>query len=132
MKCLWKKYWRGIHTRTDSIYNLAVLFIGVYWFNGLCNRLHTLLIMVLLATVFYTINIWNTSSVYNSLRYQRCKHRHKKWKGTLDRVLFAAELEFPKILVPRLPQHTSNVNIECGGKSVCSRQLYYLYVTSFL
>ena len=48
-------------------------------------------------------------------------HSHKKWKdsleGCLDRVLFAAEVEFPKILVPRLPQHTSNVNIECAGKS---------------
>ena len=30
----------------------------------------------------------------------------------MDQVLFAAELEFPKILVPRLPQHTLNVNIE--------------------
>ena len=39
--------------------------------------------------------------------------------GTIfwDRVLLAAELEFPKILVTRLPQHTSNVNIECAGKS---------------
>ena len=35
----------------------------------------------------------------------------------MDRVLLAAELEFPKILVPRLPQHTSDVNIECAGKS---------------
>ena len=41
-------------------------------------------------------------------------------EGSLDRVLFAAELEFPKILVPRLPQHTLNVNIECAGKSECS------------
>ena len=38
-------------------------------------------------------------------------------EGSLDRVLLAAELEFPKILVPRLPQHTSNVIIECAGKS---------------
>ena len=61
-------------------------------------------------------------------------HSHKKLKdsleGSLDRVLFAAELEFPKILVPRLPQHTSDVNIECAGKSVWSKQLYYLYVTN--
>ena len=38
------------------------------------------------------------------------KNSHKKWKdileGSLDQVLFAAKLEFPKILVPRLPQHT--------------------------
>ena len=49
------------------------------------------------------------------------RHSHKKrkdsLKGSLDRVLLAAELEFPKILVPRLPQHTSGVNIECAGKS---------------
>ena len=63
-------------------------------------------------------------------------HSHKKRKdsleGSLDRVLFAAELEFPKILVPRLSQHTSNVNIECAGKSEWSKQLYSLCVTSFL
>ena len=43
-------------------------------------------------------------------------HSHKKRKdsleGSLDLVLVAAELEFPKILVPRLPQHTSDVKIE--------------------
>ena len=65
----------------------------------------------------------------------RCFHSHKKWKdsleGNLDRVLFAAELEFPKILVPRLPQHTSNGNIVCAGKSEWSKQLYSLYVTNF-
>ena len=49
-------------------------------------------------------------------------HSHKKRKdslqGSLDRVLFVAKLEFPpKILVPRLPQHTSNVNTEYVGKS---------------
>ena len=48
------------------------------------------------------------------------KHSHKKRKdsleGSLDRVLFA------KILVPRLPQNTSNVNTESAGKSkqMCS------------
>ena len=40
-------------------------------------------------------------------------HSHEKRKdsleGSLDRVLFAAELEFPKILVPRLRQNTSNM-----------------------
>ena len=39
------------------------------------------------------------------------------------RVLFAAELEFPKILVPRLTQNSSNVNTECARKS---KQLYSL------
>ena len=59
-------------------------------------------------------------------------HSHKKrnnsLEGSLDRVLFPAELDFPKILVPRLPQHTSNVNIECAEKL---KQLYFLYVISF-
>ena len=49
-------------------------------------------------------------------------------EGSLDRLLFAAELEFPKTLVPRLPQHTSNVNIECAGKSEWSKQLYSLAI----
>ena len=48
-------------------------------------------------------------------------HSHKKRKdsleGSLDQVLLAAELEFPKKLVPKLPQHKSDVNIECGRKS---------------
>ena len=55
-------------------------------------------------------------------------HSHKKQKvslqGSLDGVLFPAELEFPKMLVPRLPQNTSNVIIECTKKS---KQLYSLY-----
>ena len=64
------------------------------------------------------------------------RHSHKKQKdsleGSLDRVLFAAELGFLMILVPRLPQHTSYVNTECAGKSAWSKQLYYLHVTRFL
>ena len=60
----------------------------------------------------------------SSERNVELDHSHKKWKdsleGSLDRVLLAAELEFPKILVPRLPQHTSDVNIECAGKSESS------------
>ena len=40
-------------------------------------------------------------------------------EGSLVRVQLAAELEFPKILVGRLPQNTSqyNVNIESTRKS---------------
>ena len=49
-------------------------------------------------------------------------------EGSLDRVLFAAEHEFPKILVPRLLQNTSNTDNECAKKQ---KQLYF-YVTSFL
>ena len=48
-------------------------------------------------------------------------HSRKKQKdsleGSLDRVLLEAELEFPKIILPRVSQHTSDVNIECAGKS---------------
>ena len=72
----------------------------------------------------------------NKLDFIIGNHSHKKRKdsleGSLDRVLFAAELEFPKILVPRLPQHTSDVNIECAGKSEWSKQQCSLHVTSFL
>ena len=61
-------------------------------------------------------------------------HSHKKRKdsleGTLDWVLFAVELELPNILVPRPPQHTSDVNIKCAGKSVWPKRLYYLHATS--
>ena len=43
------------------------------------------------------------------------KHSHKKRKDSLerslDRVLLGAELEFSKTLLPRVPQHTPDVNI---------------------
>ena len=38
-------------------------------------------------------------------------------EGNEDGVLFPAELEFPKTIISRLLQNTSNVNIECAGKS---------------
>ena len=60
-------------------------------------------------------------------------HSQKKHKGSLEgslnRVLFAAELEFSKMLVPSLPQNTSNVSNECAGKS---KQLYSLSVQVLL
>ena len=37
-------------------------------------------------------------------------------EGSLDPVTFTAEIEFWKILVPRLLQNSSNVNIEWAGK----------------
>ena len=78
----------------------------------------------------------NVVKIIQNTEKSALEHSHKKRKdnleGSLDRVLFAAELEFPKILVPRLPQHTSDVNTECAGKSVWSKQLYDLHVTSFL
>ena len=54
-------------------------------------------------------------------RFVMVYHRRKKWndslEGSLDWELFPAELEFPKILVSRLPQNSSNVNIECRNIS---------------
>ena len=38
-------------------------------------------------------------------------------EGNEDGVLFPAELEFPKTIISRLLQNTSNVNLECAGKS---------------
>ena len=71
--------------------------------------------------------------LFHQARDNRYLHSHKKRKdsleGSLDRVLLAAELELPKILVPKLSQHTSDVNTEQAGKS---KQLYSLYLTSFL
>ena len=60
------------------------------------------------------------------------RNRKDNLEGSLDQVLLAAELEFPKIIVPRLPQHTSDVNTECAGKSEWSKQQCSLHVTSFL
>ena len=79
------------------------------------------------------LRYWNPNRINNqNLSLSRLQHSHNKRKdsleGSLDQVLFAAELEFPKILVPRLPQHTSNVNIECVGKLELSKQLYSLCV----
>ena len=81
---------------------------------------------------FFCLGLKITISVFFTLSeiLFAFNHSHKKRKdsleSSLDRVLFAAELEFPKILVPRLPQHASNVNIECAGKSEWSK----LYIWS--
>ena len=54
-------------------------------------------------------------------KFSKLRNSHKKRKdsleGSLDLVLFAAECKVPKILVARLSQNTSSVNIECAGKS---------------
>ena len=52
--------------------------------------------------------------------------------GSIDQVLFVVELEFLNVLVPRVPQHTSEVNIECARKSKWFKKLYSLYMTNFL
>ena len=55
------------------------------------------------------------------------------WKEVWMEFYLRLNLRYlPKILVPRLLQHTSNVNIQYTGKSECSKQLYHLYETSFL
>ena len=65
--------------------------------------------------------------VEKPVMYLQSDHSYNKrkdsMKGSLVLVLFATEIEFPEILVPRLPQNSSNVKIKCGEKS---RQLYSL------
>ena len=63
-------------------------------------------------------------------------HSHKKWKDIVecgvDRILFEAELVFPKIIKTQATLATSDVNTECDERSVWSKQLYYLHMTGFL
>ena len=56
------------------------------------------------------------SDIFSIFSHSHKKHKHSL-EGSLVRVLFAAELEFPKILIFRLPQNTSNVNIENTRRS---------------
>ena len=60
------------------------------------------------------------------------KNRKYNLEGSLDKVLLAAELELPKILLPRLSQYTSDVSIECARKLEWLKQPYSLYLTRFL
>ena len=62
----------------------------------------------------------------NTLRYHCHKKPRDSLQSSLDWLLFATELEFLKILLPRLPQNSSNLNTECAGKS---KQLYSLWST---
>ena len=55
--------------------------------------------------------------------YRIYKKQKDSLEGSLDRALLVVELNFPKILVRRLPLHTSNVNNEFTGRS---KQLYSL------
>ena len=70
-----------------------------------------------------------------------CKHSHKNRKdcleGSLDRVSFVAKLKFRRIVVPRLLQNSSNVNIYLTymsyiylNKNISS--LYYSDINLFL
>ena len=56
------------------------------------------------------------------------KKQKDSLEGILDGSLFASELEFPKILVPRLPKKTPHVNTEYARKL---KQLFF-YVISLL
>ena len=76
----------------------------------------------LVKTLNIVLNIVEKPVMYLQ-RDQSHTKRKDSLKGSLIPVLFAAETEFPKILVPRLPQNSSNVKIKCAGKS---RQLYSL------
>ena len=98
---------------------------------NLCSVIHSIIFLVSVLCSLRNSVIINYIIIVLKLNLSHKKRKHSL-EGSLDRVLFAAEFEFPKILVPRLPQHTSNVNIECAGKSEWSKQLYSLYVTSFL
>ena len=66
-------------------------------------------------------------SIFNWEHYSDLDHSPKTQKDSLEgglvQVLPAAELESTTILVTRLPQNASNVNIEGMGKG---KQLYYL------
>ena len=64
--------------------------------------------------------------MYIYFRHHSYKKRKDTLEGSLDLVLFAAELKFPKILVPRLPQNISNVNVPESQNNCIA------YVTSFL
>ena len=86
----------------------------------------TLLVILFIIKLFAWINVY-FFFLHFWLQYQNIvylKHSHKKGKdsleGSLDWILFAAELEFSKILVPRLPRLTSNVNAECAKKWECT------------
>ena len=83
----------------------------------------------LIRALQYSVCVWfsvNCSSLSFNVSFW-IVHSHKKRNGrlkaSLDRVLFSVELEFSKILVPRLPQNSSNVNNECAGQA---KQLYSL------
>ena len=112
-------------------------------------NLRIILVGSLFCSVRVYVNLHFLSSILKNYFSSLCPfsvfclfcHSHEKWKDSLevslDRVLFAAQLEFPKILVPRLPQNTSNENIECAGKpkqlySLCDQLLGALIFLNFI
>ena len=59
-------------------------------------------------------------SIFTNANILSYHNQRDNLQGSLVLVLFVAELDFPKILVSRLPQDTSNVNMESSGKSTKS------------
>ena len=78
-----------------------------------CSSLLNVLLVKILLSVFRCVLM--SFSLNFSFEVYCWLHSHKKRKDSLESslywVLFAAELNFLKILVPNLSQHTSNVNI---------------------
>ena len=112
--------------------NLFFFFVSQlnYW-QMFCARYSLLLMYIInlsniLYSVYFTFILFIQFSIV--ILYM---HSHKKQKNTLKsslvRVLFAAEIDFPKILVLRLPQNTSNVNIESIYLEN-SLELWYIFI----
>ena len=83
------------------------------WLDKVCHYLCNLLCTTFLLHFFFNFKLIITNIAKLLLGYED-KH---SLEGSLDLVLFVAELDFLKILLPRLPQNPSNVNIECTTKS---------------
>ena len=81
----------------------------LFFFPSLLNVLLVKILLSVFRCVLMSFSLNFSFEVYCWL------HSHKKRKDSLESslywVLFAAELDFLKILVPNLSQHTSNVNI---------------------
>ena len=81
----------------------------LFFFPSLLNVLLVKILLSVFRCVLMSFSLNFSFEVYCGL------HSHKKRKDSLESslywVLFAAELDFLKILVPNLSQHTSNVNI---------------------
>ena len=104
---------------------LPVLFylINILQYTLLTHLLFTLMILILLLLLsqnWYLLHpakllLQITDHIFLSVILSHFQHSHKRRKdtldGSLDRVLFAVELEFPKVLVLKLPQNTLNLNM---------------------
>ena len=125
-----KKYFKNSEYIRENLSGRIVLFeLPILKSEDLNLKAYAFKFLIVLLLWYNILFYFN---LYSSLAVTSHKKRKDSLEGSLDRVLLAAELEFPKILVPRLSQHTSDVNIECPGKPEWSEQLCSLYVTTFL